>query len=122
MKRIKINVTYRSFYLEFLNVLKSRHPINKLRPKEMAVLAEVMFQFNQLDNKNLIERYDIIFSTRKRREMRELIDIPEESFNNNLSILRKYGLITKENRLNKSLESIVFNGNFSLEFLFKAND
>lgn len=122
MKRIAINVTSRSFYMEFLNVLKSRNPISKLRPKEMMVLAEIMFQYNQFDGLKSDDVYAIIFSTKKRKEMRELINISEESFNNNLSILRRYGLITKENRLNKSLESVKFKDNFSLEFLFKTND
>ena len=122
MKRIQIVVTRRGFYKEFLLVLKSRKPIDKLRPKEIDVLAEVMYQNASLETLSLNDRYDLIFATRKRKEMRDLIGISEESFNNNLSILRKYGLITKDNRLNKSLETVVFNGNFSLEFLFKEND
>jgi len=84
----------------------------------MDVLAEIMYQHAQLGNVSIEDRYDILFSTRKRKEMRELIGISEESFNNNLSILRKYRLVTKENRLNKSLESVIFDKRFSLEFLF----
>jgi hypothetical protein len=101
-------------------VLKSRDPISKLRPKEMAVLSELLFQYNfKLKSMDVDDRYDLMFTTRKRKEMRDLIGISEESFNNNLSILRRYGLITKDNRLNKSLESLDFKNEFSLEFFFR---
>lgn len=118
MKRIPIKTTNRRFYRDFLEVLKSRAPIDKLRPKELDVLAEIMYQHAQLINYQKDERDDLLFSTRRRKDMRDLVGISEESFNNNLSILRKYGLITKDNRLNKSLETVVFKDKFSLEFLF----
>ena len=118
MKRIKIQVNDRTFYKEFLTVLKTRTPIDKLRPKELDVLAELMHRNSVLQEYPVDERYDILFSTRVRKEMREQLSLSEDSFNNNLSILRKYGLITKDNKLNKSLDSVIFNNNFSLEFLF----
>lgn len=85
----------------------------------MDVLAEIMFQHASLIHLDAKDRYDILFSTRKRKEMREIVGISEESFNNNLSILRRKGLITKDNKLNKSIETVVFKDSFSLEFLFK---
>lgn len=99
--------------------MKSRAPISKLRPKELEVLAGIMYQHSLLVDLPLEDRYDIVFSTRKRKEMRELIGISEDSFNNNLYILRGHGLITKDNRLNKGLETVVFNKSFSLEFRFE---
>jgi len=119
MKRITIPVNNKSFYRSFLDILKSRPPIDSLRPKEMDVLAEIMFQHASLIHLDAKDRYDILFSTRKRKEMREIVGISEESFNNNLSILRRKGLITKDNKLNKSIETVVFKDSFSLEFLFK---
>lgn len=118
MKRIPIKVTSRTFYREFLTVLKSRVPVNKLRPKELDVLAELMYQHSLLVDLPDEDKYDILFSKRKRKEMRELIGLSEDSYNNNLSFLRKCGLVTKGNRLNKSLETVVFKDQFSLEFLF----
>lgn len=118
MERITINVTPRSFYIEFLKVLKSRSPIDKLRPKELKVLSEIMFQYGQLKGLRNKEKYELIFSKGKRKEMRGLIGISEDSFNNNLSTLRRHGLLSKDNMLNKSLE-LEFNNNFSLEFSFK---
>jgi len=122
MKRIPIKVTNRSFYKEFLIVLKSRSPVSKLRPKELDLLAEIMYQHSLLNNLPVDDKYDLLLSTRKRKEMRELIGASEDSFNNNLSILKGHGLITKDNRLNKSLETVVFKEQFSLEFLFKEID
>ena len=121
MERITIKVTPRSFYFEFLKVLKSRSPVDKLRPKELKVLAEMMFQYGQLKGLKNEDKYELMFSTGKRKEMRNLIGISEDSFNNNLSTLRKYGLLSKDNVLNKSLE-IEFTDNFSLEFLFKDSE
>lgn len=119
MKRITIKVNDRSFYRSFLEVLKSRAPIDKLRPKELDVLAELMYRHAKLHEMNVDEKYDILFSTRMRKDMRESIGISEESFNNNLSILRKAGLITRDNKLNKSIESVIFKDAFILEFMFK---
>lgn len=118
MKRITIKVNNRTFYRNFLDILKSRVPISNLRPKELDVLAELMYHNAQMKDMSADEKYDILFSTRMRKEMRESIGISEDSFNNNLSILRKWGLITKDNHLNKSLETVRFDGKFILEFYF----
>ena len=118
MKRITIKVNSKTFYRSFLDVLKVRAPISQLRPKELDVLAELMFYNAQMKDLSEDDKYDILFSTRMRKEMRESIGISEDSFNNNLSILRKCGLITKGNKLNKSLETVKFDGKFILEFYF----
>ena len=119
MKRVVVQVNERNFYRSFLEVLKSRMPISKLRPKEMDVLAEMMYQHSLIQNKDDESKYDILFSTRMRKAMRENIGISEESFNNNLSTLRKLGLITRDNKLNKAIEDVVFDDTFILEFYFK---
>jgi DNA-binding MarR family transcriptional regulator len=119
MKKIPIKTNNRKFYRQFLELIKSLPPINKLRPKEMDVLAEIMYENGKLKNIEDDYRYTLIFSTKNRREMRNLIGISEDSYNNNLSILRKHGLITKDNKLNKFLSTVMFQDNFSLEFLFK---
>lgn len=119
MKKIPIITNNRKFYRQFLELIKSLPPINKLRPKEMDVLAEIMYENGKLKSIDEESRYIIIFSTKNRKEMRKLIGISEDSYNNNLSILRKHGLITKDNQLNKFLSTVMFTDNFSLEFVFK---
>ena len=120
MKKIPIKTNDGRFYRQFLELIKSLPPINKLRPKEMDVLAQLMRENGRLRAVPEEDRYMIIFSTKKRREIRDIVGISEDSYNNNLSILRKHGLITKGNYLNKFLSTVVFSNNFSLEFIFKA--
>ncbi len=120
MKKIPIKTNNRKFYRQFLELIKSLPPINKLRPKEMDVLANIMYENGQMGDMNDDDKYTIIFSTKKRKLIRELIGISEDSYNNNLSILRKHGLITKDNQLNKFLGTVIFKNNFSLEFIFKS--
>jgi len=119
MKKIPIKTNSRKFYRQFLELIKSLPPIDKLRPKELDVLSEVMYENGNMSEYKDSDRYTLIFSTKKRKQMRELIGISEDSYNNNLSILRKHGLITKDNKLNKFLSTVVFKDNFSLEFIFK---
>lgn len=120
MKKIPIKTNADKFYRQFLELIKSLPPIDKLRPKELDVLASVMHENGKMQALGEDDRYTIIFSTKKRKLMREAIGISEDSYNNNLSILRKHGLITKENQLNKFLGTVIFDGNFSLEFIFKG--
>lgn len=120
MKKIPIKTNNNKFYRQFLELIKSLPPIDRLRPKELDVLAHIMYENGQMQSMDESDRYTIIFSTKKRKSIREDIGISEDSYNNNLSILRKHGLITKENQLNKFLSTVVFDGNFSLEFIFKG--
>lgn len=118
MKLIPIKTNKTKFYRQVLEVLRSVPPINKLRPKELSVLSEIMRQndlYSSLgDKKNMI-----IFSTDNRKAMRDSLEIGEDSFNNNLSILRKYKIIDSDNKLNPFFENIVYTGEFKLIFTFK---
>ena len=118
-KVIPIRTDSSKFYRQFLEVLRSVPPISKLRPRELEVLAELLYQNNRYGDLDENVRYTMIFSTSVRKEMRLNINIGEESFNNNLSILRKYGIV-KDNKLNSFFDTIVFDDNYSLEFKFKS--
>ena len=119
MKVIPIKTNKEVFYRQVLEVLKSVPPINKLRPKELDVLAEIIKQ-KDLYSEIGAHKYTIIFSTENRKKIRESVGISIESFNNILSALRKYNIITKDNKLNQFFESIVFAGEFKLGFTFKG--
>ncbi len=120
MKYIPIKTTKEKFYRQILEVLKSVPPINKLRPKELDTLAEIMRQNDKYSSMGAV-KYTIIFSTEIRKEMYTNIGIKEASFNNNLSILRKYKVINSDNRLNPFFETIIFTGEFKLAFTFNEN-
>jgi len=114
---IPLQTNKAKFYRQVLEVLKSFPPINKLRPKELDLLAEFMKQ--NADNKSLPKnkRRIILFSTENRREIQEKLSMSQASFNNNLSVLRKYGLINKDNDLISLLDIDDMN-NFSVEVKF----
>lgn len=119
MKKINIPTDENKFYRAFLEVLRSIPPISKLRPKELDVLAEIMLQNAKYKDMDEETRGIIIFDTTTRRKMRDKIGIGEESFNNNLSILRKHKLLTKDNKITDRLRDVLFDGEYSLEFNFK---
>lgn len=115
--KIPLRTTENKFYRQILEVLKSFPPINKLKPKEMDLLAEFMKQ--NADNMSLPKnkRRIIMFSTENRKEIQEKLGMSQAYFNNNLSILRKYGLITKDNDILPLLD-IPKHKEFSIEVKF----
>ena len=119
MKTIAIKTNKDKFYRQFLELLRSIPPINKLRPKELDVLAEIIRQENLLKDYPEEHRQSIIFSISSRKDMRELIGISADSFNNNISMLKKYKILDSENRLNKFFKNINFDSKFELNFIFK---
>lgn len=119
MKTIQIKTTHDKFYRQLLELLRNIPPINKLRPKELEVLAEIMRQHYKYREHDAALRNTIIFSTTCRKEMRDNVGINEDSFNNNLSTLRKYKILSKDNILNAFFDNIVFDGKFELNFIFK---
>ena len=120
MKTIPIKTTKEKFYRQFLEVLRNIPPVNKLRPKELDVLSQIMKQADKYRQYDADLRNTIIFSTNIRKEMRDNIGINEDSFNNNLSVLRRYKILSKDNVLNPFFDSIVFEDKFELSFIFKV--
>lgn len=118
--KIPLRTTEDRFYRQVLEVLKSFPPINKLRPKELDLLAEFMKQ--NADNRALSkgQRRIILFSTENRRLIQDKLEMSQASFNNNLSVLRKYGLITKDNDI-LSLLDVDYSNKFSIEIKFHVN-
>lgn len=119
--KIPLRTTKSKFYRQVLEVLKSFPPINKLRPKEMDLLAEFMRQ--NAENKDLPrnKRRIILFSTENRKEIQDKLGMSQAFFNNNLSVLRKYGLISKDNDLIPLLDIDDIEG-FSIEISFYDKD
>lgn len=118
MRKIPIKTTEEKFYRQFLELLRSIPPFNKLRSRELDVLGQILYQNNKYKSIDVDTRHLIIFSKEVRAEMRDNLNISEAVFNNNLSGLKKYKLITEDNKIMKYLEDIQFNNNFILEFKF----
>jgi len=120
MKKIPIRTDRDKFFRQFLELLRSLPPINKLRPKELDVLAEVMFQNDRYGDLDENIKWTMVFSTSVRKEMRLKVGISEDSFNNNLSILRKHNILSKDNRLMPLLATVFYKNGFKLEYEFKG--
>ena len=97
--QIPIKTNKIKFYREVLQVLRQFPPINKLRPRDLDLLAELMKQ--NTDNIALPEgkRKIFIFSTENRKIMRDKLNMNSAIFNNSLSTLRKYKLVNQYNEL-----------------------
>lgn len=119
MRAVVIKTTEEKFYRQLLELFRSLPPFNKLRSRELDVLAQILYQNNKYKNINVKARPLVIFSKEVRKEMRENLNVTEEIFNNNLSGLRKNKLITKTNRITPYFENIEFNKEFLLNFKFE---
>ena len=120
MSKIPIKTTEEKFYRQLLELLRCIPPFNKLRPKELDVLGEILHQNNRYKNIPSKQRTIVVFSTDTRKEMRTNLDMTVDIFNNNLSGLRKHKILGEDNRLIKFLETLYFDTEYSLEFNFKA--
>lgn len=117
---IKIKTNKHKFYRQVLELIRSIPPFSTLRPREIDVLAEIMYQFDKYDYIEEHLKPVLIFSTEVRKEMQKNIDIIEESYNNNLSILKKKKFIDERNNMMPFLQRIKYNKNFSLKFQFNG--
>lgn len=119
MKKIPIKTNKDKFFRQFLELIRSIPPISTLRPKELDVLAEIMYQNDKYGDLDKTVRHKMVFDTATRREMMLKVGISADSFNNNLSILRKRKLLTKDNKLIPFLDTVRYNKDYKLEFNFK---
>jgi hypothetical protein len=116
---IPIKTDSKKFFRQFIGLLSSFDPIRNLRPREREVLAEIMYQNYRHKSIEDDLRHIVVFSTKNRKVMCENLNLSEDGLNNNLSVLRKAEVLTRENELPKVLN--VFPGKvFDLSFKFKV--
>ena len=119
MKRvIPIRTNRDKFFRQVLELLRSLPPFNKLRPRELELLSKLMAYSDEFKALDRDSRYDLIFSTRTWRTIADDLDMSEDAFNNNLSILRRHGLLTKDNRFAPILEDLYYDSKFELTYKF----
>jgi hypothetical protein len=72
-------------------------PLNQLSNKDCNVLAEIMRRNAELSNSFKVKedpkKWELVFASSTRKEMRETLSLTEASFNNSVSLLRKAGII-----------------------------
>ena len=122
MKIIKIPTTNLKFYRQVLELLRSIPPINKLRPKELDVLAQLMHYNNVYRNLDEFARASLLLSKQQRKLMRETLEIGEDSFNNHISRLRKFNIVKDNGGLHPFFDTIEYDKNFELRFNLKSKD
>lgn len=97
--RIPIKTTKQKFHRQILEVLKALPPINRLRPQELEILAEIMYLYDLNNDVPRNKRKHVVFSTESRRAMQEKFGLSTPSINNILTVLRKHKILSKDNDL-----------------------
>tara|TARA_R110000868_G_scaffold11475_2_gene56161 strand:- start:2006 stop:2374 length:369 start_codon:yes stop_codon:yes gene_type:complete len=97
-KNIPIKTSSVKFYRQYLELI---NPLIKLRGKELDVLAQLLLYNNDLKKIPEEHRWKIIFDYDTKTKIRTELGLSDASMNNNLSALRKKGLI-KNNQVMKN--------------------
>lgn len=94
------------FFRMYLRLLSTAKPLSELRNKEIDALAAIMERnhiiSNDFKNREDEKKWPIIFSYEGKQQMAERSQMPEPSFANALSTMRRLNIVS-ENALNRSL-------------------
>jgi len=91
-KSVPIKTTENKFFRQYLELL---NPLLRLRGKELDVLAEILYHNHKLESIPENHRWKLIFDYDTKAEIRNKLHLSDASLNNNLSALRKKGIIRK---------------------------
>jgi len=118
-KVVPVNTSKEKFFRQYVELL---NPILKLRGKELDVLSMLLYCNNEKQYIQEHDRWVNIFSYDNKWKMRQDLGLSDASFANNLSSLRKKGVITE----NKVAEGLLIypgeNKKFSLSFKFNIHE
>lgn len=120
--KLNINTTQRRVYRQVLEIIRSIPPLDTLRNRELDVLSVYMYFNARYKNLEPDIRWRIINDAATKKEMQEELGMSEDVLNNNISLVRKTGLIDKKTgRLHNSLQLII-NDNFEIIFNFNVGE
>ena len=120
--RLNINTTQLKVYRQVLEIIRSIPPLNTLRNRELDVLAIFMYYNAKYKSIDADLRWRVINDAETKKEMQQRLGMSEDVLNNNISLLRKAGLIDKATgRISNSLQIIV-DGKFEITFNFNVED
>ena len=114
---ININTTNRVFFRQALEVIKILPPLDKLRGKELDLLAELLYYNHLYSNIDIKLRGKLIFDYDTKILIRDYLEISEAGLNNLLTSLRKKNIITKRDIVNTygiSIDNPKITFNFSI--------
>jgi hypothetical protein len=92
---IKIPTTKRLFFRQSLEIMKILPPLDKLRGKELDLLAELLYYNNLYKDVDEKLRGKLIFDYDTKIAIREYLGLSEYGINNLFTSLRKKNIITK---------------------------
>ena len=115
--KLTVETTERKFFRQLLEILSSIPPLNKLRPKELDLLAILMYYNNVYKDLDPLLRQRLLNSKVTKKEIRDTTGMNENVFNTNLFILRKNNLISKSGELINALQ-VFPKDSFKIEFQF----
>jgi hypothetical protein len=119
--RLDINTTKKKVFRQIVEVLRSIPPLDHLRNRELDVLAILMYY--NCKYKTVAEdiRWRIIHDTSTRKEMQLDINMTEDIFNNNISLVRKAGLLDKSGKIPPFL-MLDIGDKYEVKFNFKIQE
>ena len=92
---IPIPTTLPKYFRQCLEIIRIIPPLNTLRPKELDVLAGLLYEDYKYSHLAPDVRSKIVFDYTTKMELRDRIHIDEQQFNNCLTSLRKKGILKK---------------------------
>jgi hypothetical protein len=119
--RLNIDTTYKKVYRQIVEVIRSFPPLNTLRNRELDVLAILMYYNYKYRDIEEDVRWRVINDTSTKREMQADINMGEDVFNNNFSLIRRAGLIGKDGKLPSFLHIIVTD-KYDVRFSFNIKE
>ena len=105
-----------SFYRYFVELL---NPIVKLRKRELDVWAQLLYYNNEYKGLGEEIRFKMVFDYETKSKIAKDLNISMDVLNNNLSELRKKGIVV-DNKIPKGYQVYLENNEYNLTFNFKA--
>jgi hypothetical protein len=115
-KSISINTSKSKFFRQYLELI---NPMIKLRGRELDVMAELLYHNNQLKSIPHKQRWQLILNYETKTEIRSKLKLSDASLNNNLSALRKKGILSDSGIVKNFLIYPVDNCKLSFKFDIK---
>jgi hypothetical protein len=119
--RLNINTTQKKVYRQIVEVMRSIPPLDMLRNRDLEVLAILMYYNFKYRTVEETIRWRIINSSSTKKEMQDAISMSEDIFNNNMSHIRKAGLLDKDNKLPSFLQ-IIISDKYEVKFNFNIQE
>ena len=115
--RVKLNIDDRKKFHILVSIFSFIQPFKSLSKREREVLAELNYYYSKLDGIEAKKRNKLIFDYDTRREISDHLGVKAEQIYNIVSLLKKKGIISK----NQLVPKYIIEDVKELTFIFDAN-